>query len=76
MRYRCVSSYQDQTIHIIYRENERLHDLPTPVLWMGPFTDPKEGDIVRLKPHYRMMLAEQGFVVAHHIAATFTPEID
>jgi hypothetical protein len=42
---------------------------------MGPFVDSKEGDVERLKPHYRMMLAEQGFVVVYQHSTKFAPEV-
>lgn len=75
MRYKCWRSYQDYAVHVICRQNDQFQNLPAPVLWMGPFADSIEGDVERLKPHYRLMLAEQGFVVVYEQPTKFTPEV-
>jgi hypothetical protein len=39
--------------------------LPDRIRQLGPWAGSKEGDNGRLRPHYRALLAEQGFVVVH-----------
>jgi hypothetical protein len=41
---------------------------------MGPWVGSREGDIEGLKPHYRAMLAEQGFAVVHRHPYAFASE--
>jgi hypothetical protein len=66
MRYKAWRSHKDHETHVICREIRQL----------GPWIGSKEGEIERLKPHYRAMLAEQGFAVVHKHPTEFSPEPD
>lgn len=50
---------------------DRLH---WTILNMGPWQGSWEGEVINLKPHYRTLLAEQGFVVLYVRPTKFTPE--
>lgn len=72
MRYEVVRSVEDRSVHLIFREGP-FDDLPAPIKHMGPWQGLSGGAIERLKPHYRLQIAEQGFVVVYQHLATFSP---
>lgn len=74
MRYKCWRSIKDQSIHIICGDGE-FERLPQQIRHLGPWTGSREGEVDRLKPHYRLMLAEQGFALVHRSPIEFTPEV-
>jgi hypothetical protein len=47
---------------------------PDDIRKLGPWQSLKRGELDRLKTHYRLQLAEQGFVVIHQSMGTFSPE--
>jgi hypothetical protein len=72
-RYKCWRSGADKDLHLICREGE-FDGLPDRIRQLGPWVGSREGDIERLRPHYRALLAEQGFVVVHQHPYEFEPE--
>jgi hypothetical protein len=60
-------------VHLICREGE-FEKLPDPIRHMGPWAGSKEGKVDRLRPHYRALLAEQGFLLIHRHPYVFEPE--
>ena len=53
---------------------ESFDTLPDYIQHLGPWQSLSRGDAERLKTHYRMLLAEQGFVVVRQSMGTFTPD--
>jgi hypothetical protein len=72
-RYELSRSNRDNRIVVICRDGA-FYDLPHPILHLGPWTGAGRGDIERLKPAYRALLAEQGFVVVYSHPYEFAPE--
>lgn len=75
MRYQLSRSGTDRSIHVICREGE-YYTLPHAILHLGPWQGGGEGDIERLKPAYRALLSEQGFVLVCRHLLEFAPEPD
>jgi hypothetical protein len=73
MRYKAWRSHKDHETHLICRDGE-FDQLPHQIRQLGPWIGSKEGEIERLKPHYRAMLAGQGFAVVHKHPTEFSPE--
>jgi hypothetical protein len=48
--------------------------VPTPISHLGPWVGSKDGEVERLRPHYRALLAEQGFVLVKGPAGGFKPK--
>ena len=46
--------------------------LPDCIRLMGPWQGLTGSDIEQLKPHYRLQIAEQGFVLVYQPLATFS----
>jgi hypothetical protein len=55
---------RDKKIHVICTDGS-FETLPDDIRKLGPWQSLKSGDFDRLKTHYRLQLAEQGFVVIH-----------
>jgi hypothetical protein len=72
-RYEVSRSVNDNRIQVICRRGE-FYSLPHQILHLGPWTGGKEGHIERLRPHYRALLAEQGFVLVYRHPLEFAPE--
>jgi hypothetical protein len=70
-RYKCWRSNADKALHVICLEGE-FERLPVAIRHLGPWTGGKEGEVERLKAHYRLLLAEQEFMLAHQ--HPFVPE--
>ena len=64
-RYEAVRSNTDKSLHVIFNDGE-FAALPHRVRQLGPWQGLTGDDVERLKPHYRLMLAEQGFVLVYH----------
>ena len=62
MQYKCWRSWPTVELHLICHE-AGFDSLPDKVRQLGPWTGSREGDLQDLKPHYRRLLAEQGFVI-------------
>jgi hypothetical protein len=70
MRYKIWRSNKDKELHLLCREgSEAFEALPAAIRGLGPWTGSKEGDVDRLRLPYRLMLAEQGFVVIPRVEA-------
>jgi hypothetical protein len=50
--------------------------LPFGISSLGPWQGSKEGEVANLKPHYRAMLEDTGFVVVRRRAVEFRTEGD
>jgi hypothetical protein len=74
MKYKCWRSNADKSLHLICREGE-FESLPQRVRALGPWTGSREGTIDKLKLHYRLQIAEQGFTIVHQHVGLFSPEI-
>lgn len=75
MRYEVSRSHSDRSIQVICREGE-FYSLPHAILHLGPWQGGREGNIERLKPAYRALLSEQGFVLVYRHPLEFPPEPD
>jgi hypothetical protein len=73
MRYEAVRSVNDKSLHIIFNAGA-FDTLPQRVRQLGPWQGLIGGDTASLKLHYRLQLAEQGFVVVHQPIAAFSAE--
>ena len=63
-RYEVSRSNSDNRVIVLCRDGE-FYSLPHRILHLGPWTGAGRGDIERLKPAYRALLAEQGFVLIY-----------
>jgi hypothetical protein len=75
MKYKCWRSNTDKSLHLICRESG-FDSLPQRVRALGSWTGSREGDIAKLKSHYRLQIAEQGFTIVHRHLGIFSPEPD
>ena len=73
MRYQIVRSVRDKKIHVICADGS-FDALPDDIRKLGPWQSLTRGEIDHLKTHYRLQLAEQGFVLVHQSMGTFSPE--
>jgi CHASE1-domain containing sensor protein len=71
MRYDVVRSVEDTSVHVLFRAGA-FDDLPTRIRHMGPWQGLSGGEMRRLKLHYRLQIAEQGFAVLYQPLATFS----
>jgi hypothetical protein len=71
MRYEAVRSNTDKSLHVIFNDGT-FEDLPHRVRQLGPWQGLTGGETEMLKPHYRLMLAEQGFVLVYQRLAVFS----
>ena len=64
--YKCWRSRTDAELHVICADgSEAFEALPVRIRNLGPWAGGREGEINDLRLPYRVMLAEQGFVVVH-----------
>lgn len=64
MRYKTwKSNAEDRLLFVIVVEGAPDSDVPHVVWHLGPWQGHREGDVSRLRPHYRALLMEQRFVV-------------
>ena len=73
MRYEAVRSGNDKSLHVISNDGA-FESLPHCLRQLGPWQGLSGGDIAKLKPHYRLLIAEQGFVVIYQKLAASTAE--
>lgn len=63
-RYKVFRASTEPTLHVIVAGGLAEFDsVPERVRKMGPWQGAQEGEIARLLPQYRCILASQGFVV-------------
>jgi len=60
-------------LHVIFGDGG-FDDLPHRIRQFGPRHGLSGGAFEKLKPHYRKLLAEQGFAVVYQKLAAFTAE--
>jgi hypothetical protein len=65
MRYKAWRSRSDAELHVICGEGDAFEALPVHIRNLGPWTGSKEGETKDLRLPYRLLIAEQGFVVIH-----------
>ena len=64
MRYKVWRSNKDKDLYLLCREGaEEFNALPAAIRHLGPWSESKEGEIEHLRLPYRVLLAEQGFVL-------------
>jgi hypothetical protein len=73
MRYEVVRSVADKSLHVIFNDGA-FALLPDRVRHLGPWQGLTGGEIDGLKLHYRLQLAEQGFVLVYQQLASFSAE--
>lgn len=73
MRYKTWRSRQDNSINIICWDGE-FERVPLQIRHLGPWVGSKEGEAERLKAPYRLLLAEQGFLLVYQRPIEFSPE--
>ena len=71
--YEAVRSVSDKSLHVIFREGG-FDALPHRIRCLGPWQGLSGGAIGRLKAHYRLQVAEQGFCVVYQHLASFSAE--
>jgi hypothetical protein len=71
--YEAVRSVTDKSLHVIFRAGE-FDALPHRIRCLGPWQGLSGGHLDRLKAHYRLQLAEQGFCVVYQHLASFSAE--
>jgi hypothetical protein len=59
VRYKCWRSHKDNRLHLICHEGE-FDGLPDPIRHLGPWTGSREGEVERLRPHYRANAGRAG----------------
>jgi hypothetical protein len=75
MRYKAWRSRSDAELHVICGEgSEAFEALPVRIRNLGPWTGSKEGETKDLRLPYRLLIAEQGFVVVHCHVSKLTLE--
>jgi hypothetical protein len=70
-RYKAWRSGPDAELHVIVYEGA---ELPFGILSLGRWLGSKEGEVANMKPHYRAMLEDTGFVVVRRRAVEFKTE--
>ena len=70
-RYKAWRSGPDAELHVIVYEGA---ELPFGISSLGPWLGSKEGEVANMKPHYRAMLEDTGFVVVRRRAVEFNTE--
>jgi hypothetical protein len=70
-RYKAWRSGPEPELHVIVYEGA---ELPPGISSLGPWLGSKEGEVANMKPHYRAMLQDVGFVVVRRRAVEFSVE--
>ncbi|HEX5999984.1 MAG TPA: hypothetical protein VFZ16_11420 [Hyphomicrobiaceae bacterium] len=74
-RYEVSRSRRDNRIAVICRDGRFYgEDVPDWIRHLGPWIGVGRGDIEKLKPAYRALLAEQGFVLIYQHPLEWQPE--
>jgi len=66
-RYKAWRSGPDPELHVIVYEGA---ELPFGISSLGPWLGSKEGEAANMKPRYRAMLEDTGFVVVRRESAS------
>ena len=85
MNYKIIRSVSDKHLHIIFEEgpapidaqvpgSDPFQRVPQQLRALGPWQGLSKGEVEDLKPHYRLLLAEQGFTVIYSHMSYFSPE--
>jgi hypothetical protein len=74
MRYQSLRSISDSHIHLICGADEAFADLPDHVRHLGPWRVMQRGEIDKLKPEHRLVLARDGYALVKCELAVFKPE--
>jgi hypothetical protein len=73
--YECYLSARPRgAVRLICRAGE-YENLPKEAYRGGPWASDRAGQIVNLKPEYRLALARQGYVRVEGISGAFSPEV-
>jgi hypothetical protein len=75
MKYKAWRSNSDKDLHLGCREGG-FEDLPQHIRSLGPWSGSREGDIDKLKLHYRLQIMEQGFTIVQRHVLAFSLEHD
>jgi len=70
--YEVVRSVRDKSLHVIFRAGE-FESLLERACCLGLWQGLSGGAVEDLKPHFRLQLALQGFVLVYQHLASFTP---
>ena len=70
--FEAVRSVSDKSLHVIFHA-DHFDALPDRIRSLGPWQGLSGGIVEELKPHYRLQLAEQGFVIVYQHVASFSP---
>ncbi len=73
MRYQTLRSVSDNHIFVLCRDGE-FYSLPNHVRHQGPWQGMHRGEVVNLKPEYRLALARDGYALVTCELAVFKPE--
>jgi hypothetical protein len=66
MRYKVWRSNKDKELHLLCGAGPAaLNALPTAIRHLGPWTGAQEGEIDKLRLQYRLVLAEQSFLIIY-----------
>ena len=81
MRYNIIRSVSDKHLHLIFEDvhpqangTDPFERVPQQLRALGPWQGLSTGTIQNLKPHYRLILAEQGFTLIYSHMSSFSPE--
>jgi hypothetical protein len=75
-RYEISRSGRDNRLNIICGDGAFYSsEVPDQLRHLGPWTGVGRGPVERLKPTYRALLAEQGFVLVYRHPYEFEPEV-
>lgn len=72
-RYIALRGVNGSTQHVIVIDGTE-GDLPDPVRTRGPWNVLQRGDVVNLRPEYRLALARDGYVAIDTPVPLFSPE--
>ncbi len=68
--YHTLRSVSDNHVFVICRDGE-FYLLPDHVCYQGPWQGMRRGDMVNLKPEYRLALARNGYALVKCEGAVF-----
>ncbi|HEX5958087.1 MAG TPA: hypothetical protein VFY92_05450 [Hyphomicrobiaceae bacterium] len=75
-RYEVSRSRRDNRIALICGDGRFYsEDVPDQIRHLGPWIGAGRGDLEQLKPAYRALLAEQGFVLIYRHPYEWEPEV-
>ncbi len=75
-RYECIRSAVNRRTFVIHYEGEDgFYAMPQDMRRRGPWTDKQTGEVMRLKPDYRLALAKQNYVLIENAPSGWKPEV-